>query len=308
MLIESVILITVLLLDHYLGEPRRWHPLIAFGKLASTCEKKFNLSANPPDQQKRKGILSWMLLVVTPSLFFFLFNQLSVISWVIDGLVVYWALGLHSLKQHALQVYQPLKFNDLDSARHYCGYMVSRDTAQLSEEDISRAVTESVLENGHDAVIATLFWYVIGGAPLVIVHRLANTLDAMWGYKNSRYQYFGWFSAKMDDWLGWPSAKLTAVLYAMQNETRQALCNACQQSREYKSINGGWVMAAGATSLGIQLGGTSVYEDKELHSPSLGEGKPSTAMDISRSVTLVQRAALLFVLLTTVMAITSNGL
>ncbi len=149
-----------------------------------------------------------------------------------------------------------------------------------------------MLENGHDAVIATVVWFAIGGAPLVILHRLSNTLDAMWGYKNSRFIYFGWFAARMDDFLGWPTAKITSLLYVCQGPLLIALDNAKIQGRQYKSLNGGWVMAAGATVLGIRLGGSASYHGKTIQSVTLGKGAQVSSKDIEPSLTLVSNALL----------------
>jgi adenosylcobinamide-phosphate synthase len=212
-----------LMLDALLGEPRRFHPLVGFGLLTQALEKFANRFK---DQTKSRfaGAVCWLLLTLPLPIIYYFIHQDSALFWSLDVIVVYAAIGHKSLKQHALQILKPLQNNDIDEARHFCSYIVSRNTKTLSEYEIVRATTESVLENGHDAVIATLVWYMIGGAPLVILHRLANTLDAMWGYKNPQFVHFGWCAAKMDDLLGWPSAKVSCVLFA------------CQK-RFYRSIN-----------------------------------------------------------------------
>ncbi|WP_413698995.1 cobalamin biosynthesis protein [Psychromonas sp. KJ10-10] len=156
-----------------------------------------------------------------------------------------------------------------------------------------------MLENGHDAVTATLIYFVIGGAPLVIIHRLSNTLDAMWGYRTEQYCYFGKFSARMDDLLGFISAKITAFLFAiiglLNQKIIKVISNAYQQSKTYKSHNGGWVMASGATVLNVSLGGKSIYFGKTVCSPQLGEGEPAQIKHIKSSLSLVKKATLLWV-------------
>ena len=296
---ELLVVITLaLVLDAWLGEVKRFHPLVGFGNGAKRIEKQFNQNQCSAVKQKLTGMFAWSVLVLPlPALYFFLQSELS--WWWLDIAILYFAIGHKSLKQHALQVFKPLQQGDITTARHYCGYLVSRDTSKLESEDVSRAVVESVLENGHDAVIASLFWYCVGGAPLVIIHRLANTLDAMWGYKNSRFLNFGWFSAKADDLLGWPSAKVTAFLYALQSKQFiQSLSNAYYQSKHYKSLNGGWAMASGATALNVKLGGKAVYFEQEIESVTLGQGDTVQAKHICSSVNLVTRAAWLFVFIT----------
>lgn len=282
-----------LLTDRVLGEPKRWHPLVGFGWLAQQIETKLNHAGQTPVQQRLRGTLAWCVLVLPLPILLTCLNN-NIASLLLHVILVYLCLGYRSLYEHGMQVYRPLINGNLSEARKYTGYLVSRDTQSLDEPAMVRATVESMLENGHDAVIATLFWYCVGGAPLAVAHRLVNTLDAMWGYKNSNYQYFGFFSAKMDDFMGWPSAKLTACLYGLQGNVWRSLSNACGQGRQYKSVNGGYVMASGATALKIRLGGISTYFNETHKSSALGLGEPPKVQDIPRSLSLVRNSCLLW--------------
>lgn len=304
-MITSAILISAYLLDIFFAEVKRFHPLVGFGLLATKLECTLNSPLKVSENTNKwfsrlLGTLSWIILCIPLPLLYYYFHQNILIYWCLDAVILYFTVGLKSLRLHAEQILQPLEKNDLTSARHFCGYLVSRKTEDLSEQDISRATVESVLENGHDAAVASFFWFVIGGAPFVILHRIANTLDAMWGYKNQRFLDFGWCTARIDDLLGWPSAKITALLYACQtnfslSQMTNALKNGYQQSQAYKSLNGGWVMATGATVLNFTLGGTSSYHGKEVRSPTLGCGKAVESKDIFRSINLVNKSVVIFI-------------
>lgn len=303
----SLTLLLALLLDTLLGEAKRFHYLSGFGYLSTKVELRLNSNKASLDNIeysiKRNryvvflGLMAWLFLVLPLPIIFSCW--LSDFDWyvqiVVDALVLYFALGGRSLKEHAMQVYRPLLKGDINSARKYTGFLVSRETKTLSESEMSRATVESVLENGHDSVIASLSFYVIGGAPLVILHRLANTLDAMWGYKTARYFSFGYASARLDDLLGFISGKVCTVLYAVQGQVVIALKNAYQQGNQYKSHNGGWVMSAGATVLQRTLGGNARYQGRVACSPIMGIGKPVNVDDIPRSIVLVNRASICFV-------------
>lgn len=294
------ILVAALFIDHLVGETKRFHPLIGFGHLAQKIERKLNQGSK--NKQLLGGILAWFLLVMpVPIIYCWLMLVLpSFLLIMLNIYIVYWAVALNSLNVHGLQIYEPLTKNNLTQARHYCAYIVSRDTSELDEQAISRATTESMLENGHDGVTATLIYFVIGGAPLVIIHRLSNTLDAMWGYRNTQFNYFGKFSARMDDLLGFVSGKITALLFVViglfKRKGKQALVNAYQQSKTYKSHNGGWVMASGATVLNVCLGGQARYFGRNVESPVLGEGEQVQSKHIKASLTLVKQAVLLWLL------------
>lgn len=290
------------MLDYWLGEPKRFHPLIGFGNCAIKVEKWLNSGSD--SYRLVVGGIAWCLLVLPIPILYFYFLQQNSFSaslvMLIDILVIYWALGHKSLREHGLQIYHALQAGDIKQAREYCGYIVSRNTSELTEQEISRATTESMLENGHDAVIATLVWYLIGGAPIVIIHRLANTLDAMWGYRNERFNLFGRCAARADDVLGFVPAKITSALFALQGiftgKPLLILKQAHRQAKNYKSHNGGWVMSAGATLINVKLGGEAIYHGKVVNSPTLGQGEVPQAKHIQASLSLVIRAALLLIL------------
>ena len=293
-----------LLLDKVLGEAKRFHYLVGFGWLANWLEVKLNSPSANRFNNKLLGMFAWCLLVLPlPLLYWYCADDL-IWYWqvLLDAFVLYLAIGLTSLYQHAMQIYQPLQSGNIIQARRFTGYIVSRQTNELSEQDMVRATVESMLENGHDSVIASMIYYIIGGAPLVILHRLANTLDAMWGYKNPRFYNFGYASARLDDLLGFIPGKCCSLLYAIQGikygRVFNSLRNAYKQGQQYKSHNGGWVMAAGATVMGITLGGNAFYHGKEVQSVTLGSGRKAIIDDIPASLTLVNCASLLLLIFT----------
>jgi len=281
-------------LDAALGEPKRWHPLVGFGKLANRLEQRFNPSGGG---WRSHGVSAWCLAVLPLTLLTVLLVQLPWVGWLVQILALYAALGLRSLDEHAQPVAQALRLGDLPLARQRVGYMVSRRTEDLDATGVARAGTESVLENGSDAVFAALFWFLVAGAPGVVLYRLSNTLDAMWGYRNARFERFGWAAAKIDDLLNYVPARLVALTYAVLG--RSALAMRCwqRQAPQWDSPNAGPVMAAGAGALGVSLGGAAVYHG-ELHPrPELGEGPPPRARDIERAMNLVRGGVLLWLLL-----------
>lgn len=281
-------------LDTALGEPKRWHPLVAFGRLAERLEQRFNPAGGG---WRSHGVSAWCLAVLPLTLLTWLLSQVSMLGWAVEIIALYLALGLRSLGEHALPVAQALRLGDLALARERVGYMVSRNTAELDAAGVARAGTESVLENGSDAVFAALFWFVIAGAPGVVFYRLSNTLDAMWGYRNERFERFGWAAAKIDDVLNYLPARLVALTYALLGRTWLALQCWYSQAPQWDSPNAGPVMAAGAGALGVSLGGAAEYHGELHERPQLGEGPPPRARDIERALNLVYGGVLLWLAL-----------
>lgn len=300
LLIIALQMAAALLLDKILGEFSRWHPLVGFGKVANLVEAKCNLVEHSKHCKSRiVGTLACLSIVLPLPIVFFIFNDNSVFFYLLETFALYLAIGQRSLGQHAQQIFLHLQDNDLPTARHFTGYIVSRDTQNMSPQDMTRATVESVLENGHDAVLASLFYFLIGGVPMVILHRLVNTLDAMWGYKTCRFLHFGWCAARLDDLLGFFSACASCVLYGLQIRPLckikpQFVC-AWQQSNQYKSKNGGLCMSVGAQVLGFSIGGSASYHGKVVKGTVLGVGRTVTLFDIPASIQLVKRASYLWV-------------
>jgi len=272
-------------LDMLLGEPRRNHPLVIFGRLADRLEQHFN----GPDGRgwRSHGVTAWCMAVLPLTAIAWLLSLLPGVGWWVEVVLLYLALGLRSLGEHLIPVANALRNGDLAAARKRVGFIVSRDTRDLDEQGVARAATESALENGSDAVFAALFWFAVAGAPGVVLYRLSNTLDAMWGYRNARFERFGWAAARIDDLLNYVPARLVALTYALLGRTRDSLRCWRRQAPLWDSPNAGPVMAAGAGALGVTLGGPAIYHGEVHARPSLGIGAVSTPQDIERALDLV---------------------
>ena len=185
----------------------------------------------------------------------------------------------------------------MPAAREHVGWIVSRDTRALDESGVAKACVESTLENGNDAIFGALFWFALFGGAGAVLFRLANTLDAMWGYKNERFLRFGWAAARIDDVFNFIPARLTALSFALFGQTRRALACWRRQAPVWESPNAGPVMAAGAGSLGIALGGAAIYHGHVEERPTLGEGRAARAEDIARALHLLRRSTVLWLAL-----------
>ena len=276
-------------LDRLLGEPKRWHPLVGFGWLAGRIESRLNIGSG----SRLLGLLAWSLAVL-PAVVLAGWLCTLPLGWLLHPLLLCFALGGRALEEHGMRVADDLAAGNLAAAREHVGWMVSRDTSALDETGVSKAAVESLLENGNDAVFGALFWFFLLGGPGALLFRLANTLDAMWGYRNERFLCFGAAAARLDDALNYLPARLTALSYALFGNTRRALVYWHTQAPQWDSPNAGPVMAAGAGSLQVALGGPAVYHGHLEVRPVLGEGRAPQASDIQRALTLVRHGVRLW--------------
>jgi adenosylcobinamide-phosphate synthase len=278
-------------LDLLLGEATRWHPLVGFGKLAQGLERSLNRSG----LRIGRGLLAWMLAVLPLTALAWALTEAAGLA--VHALLLYFCIGLRSLRDHTLPIHAALADGDLARARWLTSRIVSRDTENAGEAELAKAGAESLLENGNDAVFGTLFWFLVAGGAGALLFRLANTLDAMWGYRNERFNLFGRLAARIDDALNYVPARLTALSYVLLAGSGRLRAWRCwrAQAPQWSSPNAGPVMASGAGALGISLGGAAIYDGAIEQRPPLGSGPAACSTDIVRAWRLVRRTTLLWV-------------
>lgn len=288
----SLALLLGVSLDRVLGEPRRWHPLVWFGRYAAGLELALNRTRSRAVRTIAgtlawgAAVLPWVALAAMSS---------GVSGWLLQPFLLYFALGARSLSEHGCAVARPLEEDRLPEARQAVSHLVSRDTGSLDRTGVATAAVESILENGNDAIFGALFWFAVLGGPGALLFRLANTLDAMWGYRTDRFRAFGWAAARIDDGLGYLPARLTALTYALVGRTSQALACWRRQAPTWDSPNAGPVMAAGAGALDLRLGGPASYQGVLEERPLLGCSVRPDAVDIRRALKLVRASYLVWI-------------
>ncbi|MFC9329968.1 cobalamin biosynthesis protein [Kitasatospora sp. NPDC057015] len=281
------------LADTRFADPRRGHPVAAFGSAAGRLEGLLWRD------RRAAGAAYTALCVGTVAAGAVLADRTLGRSpagrAALAAAATWTVLGGTSLTREARTIGRSLSAGDLTAARERLPHLCGRDPSGLDGQQIARAVVESVAENTADAVVNALVWGSLAGTPGLLAFRAVNTLDAMVGHRSPRYARFGWASARLDDVAGWPGARLTALL---------AVCAAPQPATAWRvwhrdgsahpSPNAGQAEAAFAGALGVRLGGTLTYGERVEHRPVLGaELPPVSAADIERACRLSRRVGLL---------------
>jgi adenosylcobinamide-phosphate synthase len=221
-----------------------------------------------------------IVVVVTYVLVFLLlkgaYSVSPYVGFAVAAVLSWTCLAAHSLHRESKLVANRLLAGDLEGARCCLSRIVGRDTEQLDEPEIWRALVETVAENTSDGVIAPLFYLMLGGPALGLAYKAVNTLDSMVGYKNAAYIRFGWASARFDDIVNYLPARLTGTLMALAAPLaglsgRNALSMMLRDGRNHSSPNSGIPEAAAAGALGVQLGGTNRYFGAVVEKPTIGD-------------------------------------
>lgn len=306
MLIEHALSITLaVVIDRVVGDPPAWpHPVKWFGRLIASLDKRLNYG------RRRKWSGVFMLLIVmlaafVPTLFICIvaYSLHPVVGIIVEGILISTTIAQKSLKDAAMEVYHPLQKEDLEEARCKLSYIVGRDTEHLHEPEIVRGTVETVAENTSDGVTAPMFWALLGGAPFALLYRAINTCDSMVGYKNDKYQEFGWASARMDDAANWIPSRLTGFSMLLANrpfktERKTAWRILFRDAKKHPSPNSGWCEAAAAALLGVQLGGINTYKGIISNRALMGDALfPLESKDICKINQILSQTVLLFLII-----------
>ena len=305
----AAILLAGLVIELTIGWPDRLyhligHPVSWMGRGISALERVLNRQTFSPQTRKFCGILTVALLVSGSFIAAWGLQDLitktihdPILLWVVGGIIAWPFLAARSLDQHVGRVSQPLAKGDIPQARRALSHIVGRETKDLDQSSIARAALESLAENFSDAVTAPLFWGLIFGLPGLVGYKMINTLDSMVGYKNDRYQDFGWAAARLDDLANLIPARISAFILLLVAPRHFAkIRHVPQQAGHHASPNAGWPEAAMALVLNIRLAGPRTYGQRIQQDPWINQsGRDPTVSDLKKALRLYRRAIALLV-------------
>ncbi|SDG71889.1 adenosylcobinamide-phosphate synthase [Selenomonas sp. WCT3] len=302
--------IIAFLVDTIIGDPNsRWHPVVLMGKLIGALEKLFYRNE---DSDGKKFAMGAMLVLITLLVSYEVAAAVMMLSYhipwsfgpaVVGGVLLSFTISPKSLAKAGKGIYTLLILGELEEARKKVGWIVGRDTENLDDSEIARAAVETIAENTVDGIIAPLFFFIIGGVPLAVLYRAANTMDSMIGYKNDRYLYFGRAAAKLDDALNYIPARLTGVLFIFAAwilgfDYKNAYRVMLRDAEKHPSPNGGYAEATVAGALHVRLGGVNSYFGKKHFRAYMGDVIEMIApKHIMESIRMMYTVTVMFILI-----------
>ena len=314
--------IVAFIIDTLIGDPRsKFHPVAIMGSFIGFLERIFYRKTDA-DWHKMfaGGILVTIALLMTfhvgSALVYFIKkfsieagshfapDVISVATKWIEILLQGFFLSfmIAPLAGSAREICVLLAMDKIDLARQKLSWIVGRDTKELNESEICRAAVETVAENTVDGIISPLFYFAIGGLPLAMCYRMANTMDSMLGYKNEKYLYFGRAAARFDDVVNLIPARITAILFIFSAfglgfDARRAFEIMRRDAHKHPSPNGGYAEAAVAGALHIRLGGINSYFGKKSFREYMGDAEESLATrHVINTIRLMYTATILFLI------------
>jgi adenosylcobinamide-phosphate synthase len=291
MTIERGLLVGVAV-DALVGDPRRGHPVAAFGRAASALEHRLYA-----DSKSRGALFAGTCVLAAAALGLAAGRAVPRRSSLVTAAATWAVLGGTSLAREGLAMADALAAADVEAARARLPHLCGRDPSALNAKELTRATVESIAENTSDAAVAPLLWGAALGVPGLLAYRAINTLDAMVGHRSPRYANFGWAAARTDDLANWVPARVTGLLTVacaplVGGSPREAYAAFRRDGAKHPSPNAGRCEAAFAGALGVRLGGVNVYGSRVEHRPELGDGRAPEIPDIRRAVRLSRAVTL----------------
>ena len=274
-------------MDALLADPRRGHPVAAFGTVAGAVERRVYRDSRAVGAAYAVGLAGTAALLGGVA-----GRSARPGPAVATTAVATWAVvGGTTLRREARALHALLVRDDVPGARERLSHLCGRDPSALGTAGLARAGVESVAENTSDAVVAPLLWGAVAGVPGLLAYRAVNTLDAMVGHRSERYLRFGWAAARLDDVVNLAPARLTAALTVLLapvvgGRPRDARRAWRRDGGKHPSPNAGPVEAAFAGALGRTLGGTLSYSGRVEERPLLGDGPAPSPEDLLRAARL----------------------
>lgn len=292
-------------LDMAFGDPPLpWrHPVTIIGKILQGLEPW----ARRAKGSRPVGLLCLLLTVGLTGYGVYILTALPIVGLVMSIYFAYAGLATRSLLQTCEEIITVIEEGSLEEAQQALSKIVTRDTSVQDRDSLRKSLADSLSENVTDAVVAPMFWLLLGGPVGLWCYKAVSTMDSMWGYKIEKWLTLGWAGARMDDALAYIPARLAALfLWAAGTLARLPRQNngrwpgftlISQQARGMESPNSGWPMAAAAWILGARMGGPTMYfgtmNNKPWVGPPLEEAQPWDAQRLRALLVLVRNAALL---------------
>jgi adenosylcobinamide-phosphate synthase len=305
--------LVAMLIELCLGYPDRLqraigHPVTWIGCLIARLDRSLNRETAEPDARRAAGIVAVLIVLLIVGVIA-LAIELALLRLPLGifavGVLASALIAQRSLHRHVADVADALEKNGVAAGRVAVAHIVGRDTAGLDAAGVARAAIESLAENFSDAIVAPVFWMVIGGLPGAALYKAINTADSMIGHRTARYAAFGFAAARLDDLVNLPASRLGALLLiaAAALSKGAAAADAWRAVRRdaarHRSPNAGYPEAAMAGALGLALAGPRSYGGVQVDDALMGNGRREAgAADIRHALALYRAAdAILIALL-----------
>lgn len=290
-MLTTVLILLAVLFDQLIPHPLRFYPVAVFNRYTFWLERVlYDQQAPVTSLQALRGMLAGILAVGPVALLSYWLCAIPIIGYLVELMILYLALGIASLNEHVRLAATALHQDRLDEARQRVAMLSGYDTRTMSRSQLITLCIEALFINSVHAAVAIIFWFIVAGGVGVVIYRLMHILATNWSVDLRRYVEFGRFVSFCFSLLTWFPARLTAGLYLLVGQSRQAWLCWRRQAGFWSMLYNSVVLASAGGASNLLLTGAVPYQGLLKERATYGYGSPPEFNDIERSVLLFQKS------------------
>ncbi|GGI69538.1 cobalamin biosynthesis protein CbiB [Shewanella gelidii] len=250
---------------------------------------KVNHTERSSIQQMTAGVMAAILLVIPFWIICAFLMQLAAYPWFFDFLVLYLCLSDACFKQIAQEIRLALNSDDKARAKKLLQPWVAQDTQSLSEVGICKTTIEKLANSHVYGVVATIFYFAVAGAPLVLAVRMVKQIEMAWPIADPRFKNFGIAIAKLNTILQiLPNFLWAFTLTILTGPLGyKALIQTTNVPTPFPLEH--LIQRITGIAINIELGGPRKYLAQRVALPYANKGRQPVAQDIGNAISYTSK-------------------
>lgn len=212
-----------------------------------------------------------------------LYELHGLLGFLFAVLVLWFCLGPKSLDKDVQTYLYALEADDRETAHHVAAALL-REEIPSADNQLSRAITESILVQANERLLAVLFWFIILGPFGAALYRLTAVLKNLALTETSD---FSRAARRLQAILDWVPARLTGLGYAISGSFVNAIGNwrgsAAKWAGKWEQSSMGVLVASGTGALQLDADSAGTASGEFDAQPEISRIKSAQAL-VSRTV------------------------
>lgn len=286
-----LLLLVVVIIDSLWRWPQKYHPLTLFRLLADGMAKKVRpKTTDSPSQHRISGALGAVVLIVPFTVLIGVLVSMAEYPLFFEAVILLSVMDFAQIRFHYNAVVKALSKEKKVLAREMVGYMVARDTNRLSDIGIAKAAMESLLLRFYYQFCGVVFWFLIGGPVAALLFRLLLLFNWQWHWRKPGFYWFALPVRTITRLLSLVPAFIGAGLLSLAtNPLGGFKALFASPAKDSTSL----LLALSGGSLGIRLGGPSLYSGNMIRYARVGGKREVRFSDMVYCRRAILRAILL---------------
>ncbi|NTS75614.1 cobalamin biosynthesis protein [Catenovulum sp. SM1970] len=270
--IYTGLLLIVLVIDHWVAIPQKYHPIYFFRILLTRLSDKVHPSnSRSKKQQYISGSLAILAAVLPWVLLCYLFIPFTEYPLFFEAVILWLSLNLRSHKTAINNVEKALHSGQKALAKDRLSDWCLRKTDNLSSVGLIKASCESlVLRNCYYNQAIALFFLLLGPFAALAL-RLTLEANQVWSAKKPRFIHFGQPIRWLTHFLLLPVTWITTCINCLLVNPVKLFAIIRQARPSWQYALSLKLLAAASLASRCQLGGPVIYDEDKIRRAKLSQ-------------------------------------